>query len=311
MPSKTASARSAKQPDTFGSVRLSNPDRVLFPDQGVTKRDLANYYTEVAQWILPHIIDRPLSIVRCPAGLAGKCFYQKHPPEGLPDVVDRIKIREKDEFDTYVVVRNLEGIIALVQFGALELHAWGSKADDIERPDRLIFDLDPDEGLSWQRVVEAAVQLRDFLAELGLQSFVKTTGGKGLHLVVPVIRKHPWPVMKQFAKAVADMMVQLEPRRYVSNMAKAARQGKIFVDYLRNERGATAIVPFSTRARKGASVSTPLAWKELSGVTNAQAFGMPEVLKRLRTLKRDPWDQMIKLRQSLTAIARRQLGIRA
>ncbi len=302
--------KSTKKKDVFGSIQLTHPERVLYTDQDITKRDLANYYTEIADWILPHLVDRPLSVVRCPGGTAGPCFYQKHPPEGLSEVVDRIPIREKDEFDTYVVVRNIEGVIALVQFGALELHPWGSKDDNLERPDRIVFDLDPDVYLPWKRVTEAAVLLRDLLAELGLRSFVKTTGGKGLHVVLPLVRKHTWQEVKHFTKTVAEAMVALQPERYVANMSKAARQGKIFIDYLRNERGATAVAPYSTRARKGAPVSTPIDWEELADLSRADVFNVRSVLTRLRKLRRDPWAEITGLRQGITASARKKLGIR-
>jgi bifunctional non-homologous end joining protein LigD len=310
MSSKLKSPRRAKPSEETGSVRLTNPDRVLYAQQGITKRDLANYYVEIADWILPHIAGRPLAFVRCPTGMNGDCFYQKHPPQGLPAVVERIQIREKSEFDTYVVVHDIEGIVALVQFGTLELHAWGSKSDNVERPDRMVFDLDPDVGLPWKRVVEAAFQLRDLLAELGLRSFVKTTGGKGLHLVLPLVRKHTWQEIKQFSKAVADTLATIEPRRYVANMSKAARQGKIFIDYLRNERGATAVAAYSSRAKDGAPVSAPLTWDELSAISQSDVFSVQSMPKRLRRLRQDPWKDISHIRQSITAAAKRKLGVR-
>lgn len=310
MAAKLKMPRSNQKKNMFGSIELTHPERVLYTDQGITKLDLANYYTEIADWILPHLVDRPLSVVRCPGGTTGPCFYQKHPPEGLSEVVERIPIREKDEFDTYVVVRNIEGVIALVQFGALELHPWGSKADNIERPDRIVFDLDPDVNLPWKRVAEAALLLRELLAELGLRSFVKTTGGNGLHIVLPVVRKHNWQEVKQFTKTVAEAMAALQPQRYVANMSKAARKGKIFVDYLRNERGATAVAPYSTRARNGAPVSTPIDWEELPHLSGADDFDIRAVLARLRKLRRDPWAEITGLRQGITASARKKLGIR-
>jgi bifunctional non-homologous end joining protein LigD len=284
----------------FAGVRLTSPDKVLYPDEGITKLELANYYKTIADWILPHIADRPLVLVRCPEGQAKECFFQKHPAAGTPDTLRQVQVREKNKTENYVIADDVAGLISLAQIGALEIHAWGSRADKLERPDRLIFDLDPAPDVPWNQVVQSARQVRQFLEELGLESFVKTTGGKGLHLVVPVDRRHDWDEAKAFCKSVADTIVAADPERYTANMSKAARPGKIFIDYLRNGRGATAIVPYSTRARPGAPVSVPLTWEELSARTTSDRFTVRNVGKRLASLKRDPWAEIFAMRQSFT-----------
>jgi bifunctional non-homologous end joining protein LigD len=293
--------------EEFAGVRLTSPDKVLYPDVGFTKLGLAEYYHDIAEWILPHIQHRPLVLVRCPDGQAGQCFYQKHPGAGTPAELRQLPIREKTKTEPYVLVDNREGLIALAQVGALEIHAWGSREDLLEKPDRLIFDLDPDPEVPWKRVVDSARQIRDFLQELGLQSFVKTTGGKGLHLVVPIDRRHEWDDAKAFCKRVADTIVSIAPHQYTANMSKAARGGKIFVDYLRNGRGATAIVPYSTRTHPGAPVSTPLTWKELTPRITSDHFTVQNIRQRLASLKADPWEGIDKVRQSLAGPIR-QLG---
>jgi bifunctional non-homologous end joining protein LigD len=302
-PPKTAAA---KIPE---GLRLTNPQRVLYPELGITKLDLANYYAQIANWILPHIAGRPLSLVRCPDGVAGQCFFQKHPPAGLSASVERIKVVEKSETNEYLVVHDLEGILGLVQFGALELHLWGVLAADIEHPDRMIFDLDPDPAVSWQEVVDTAFLMRDFLAELDLATFVKTTGGKGLHVVVPLAPKHTWDEMKSFAKAVADTIVSAAPNRYLATMSKAARKGRIFIDYLRNQRGATAIAAYSTRARAGATVSMPLSWQQLKKLKTPADFTVQSVPKLLAAKRSDPWAELPNTKQSIGIAMKRLAAI--
>jgi bifunctional non-homologous end joining protein LigD len=207
------------------------------------------------------------------------------------------------------VAESADDLVALVQIGALEIHAWGSRIDKVEYPDRLIFDLDPDPSVPWKQVIAAAGQVRDFLIELGLQSFVKTTGGKGLHLVAPIQRRHAWPEAKSFCRAVAQAIVEADPRRYTANMSKSVRTGKIFIDYLRNERGATAIMPYSSRARPQAPVSVPLAWDELDPKITSDYFGLTDVVDRLAKLKQDPWREMAGVRQTLSRAAHKILGL--
>jgi bifunctional non-homologous end joining protein LigD len=282
-------------------VKLTHPDRVLYPDSGLTKLGLANYYAQIAKWILPHLVDRPLSLVRCPDGqAAGKCFFQKHVGAGMPKSLGRVTIEEKNGPVEYVYVKDSEGLLALVQMSVLEIHPWGARRDNIERPDRLTIDLDPGPDVPWARVIEAAFATRELLADRDLESFVKTTGGKGLHVVVPISpRRHPWEEAKRFCKHIAGLLADQEPRLYTINMAKAARKGKIFVDYLRNDRGATAVAAYSTRARPGATVSTPISWDELTPAIHSDHFSVANVPARLASLKRDPWAKIEQIKQSI------------
>ncbi|MCG6156687.1 DNA ligase D [Rubinisphaera margarita] len=293
----------------LADVRITSPNKILFKDPGITKLDLICYYVDIADWILPHLIDRPLSLVRCPSGASGKCFFQKHAAAGTPDELKRIPIQEKDGVEDYLMVNDLQGLAAVVQMGVLEMHPWGSRADRLEQPDRVIFDLDPDEAVSWPRVVEAALELRTFLEELELTSFVKTTGGKGLHVVVPMTRRQDWDEVKTFSQRVAEEMVSASPDAYTATMSKKARTGKIYIDYQRNGRGATAIAAYSTRARAGAPVATPLTWDELPDIESSQAFTISNIRERLRSLNEDPWAELDTIRQSITKPIRKRLRL--
>jgi bifunctional non-homologous end joining protein LigD len=294
---------------TFAGVRLTNPDRVLYPDPGITKLALAQYYDRVKDWALPHLAGRPLSLVRCPEGYDKECFYQKHISAGMPDVVGRVEIADKSVTRTYLVIENLAGLVAVVQMGVLEIHPWGSTAQKLETPDRITFDFDPDVGLPWEQVTAAAMEMREALLGISLQSFVKTTGGKGLHVVVPVMPKLGWNEVKVFSRWVAERFVAAYPERYTANPAKRARAGRIFIDYLRNTRGATAVGAYSARAREGAPVATPLFWEEVEHGVTPDAFTVLTVPTRLAKLKSDPWADLPKLRQSITARVRREVGI--
>jgi bifunctional non-homologous end joining protein LigD len=289
-------------------ITLSHPDRVLYPDIGLTKLALARYYEKVSEWIVPHLEGRPLTLVRCPEGYTGECFYQKHANETVPKAIGRVKIPEDNTTRIYMVADSLAAVVGLVQMGVLELHTWGAKRDLLERPDRIIFDLDPDTSVPWKSVVEAAQLVRTLLNELDLECFLKTTGGKGLHIVLPLQRVHTWDEVKSFSKAVADHLVQHIPDRFVANMSKQKRKGKIYVDYLRNAKGATAIAAFSTRARAGAPVSVPLAWEELSVDIRSDHFTVQTLPARLGTLKADPWGDYFKIKQKLTPRMKKALG---
>lgn len=290
---------------TFAGVRLTHAERILYPEEGFSKLDLARYYAAVAEWALPHLAGRPLSLVRAPDGVGGQLFYQKHVGTAVPAAVKRIEI----DGELHLAVEDLEGLLSLVQISVVEIHPWGSRLGKIEQPDRITFDLDPDEGLAWARVTEAALEIRDFLAGLGLDSFAKTTGGKGLHVVVPVTPRLGWDEVKAFAKAVADALAARHPQRYTANQLKRQRQGRIYIDYLRNARGATAVGAYSTRARPGATVSTPLAWDEVeAGVPPAQ-FTLATVPARLGSLRADPWAALGQTRQSITAAIRKKFGL--
>jgi bifunctional non-homologous end joining protein LigD len=306
-PQRTAGARS--QPVEVAGVRLTHPEKVLFPDKGFTKRDLAHYYERIAGWILPQIADRPLVLVRCPEGQAGQCFYQKHLTEQFPAAVLRVAIEEGGKTESYGAIDSLPGLISLVQMGVLELHIWGAHRDQVESPDYAVFDLDPDVGLPWERVVQAALGLRDQLAETGLRSFLKSTGGKGLHVVLPLARRHTWDEVKGFTRAVAEGLAASEPDRYTTNPLKARRKGRIFVDYLRNGRGATSIAAYSSRSRPGAPVSTPLAWEELESAVRADTYTIENLPERLEGLAADPWQDMAKVKQSITAAMKRRWGV--
>ncbi|HEY1261277.1 MAG TPA: DNA ligase D [Stellaceae bacterium] len=294
---------------TIQGVRLTHPDRVLYPDQGITKLDLAHYYTAIADWALPHLAHRPLSLVRCPEGQGKTCFFQKHVGSGVPDQLGRVEIPEKTGSETYLVIEDLAGLVSLVQMGVLEIHPWGSTIKKLETPDRVTFDLDPDIDLPWERVADAALEMRDVLARLGLKSFAKTTGGKGLHVVVPLTPRLPWDEVKEFTRAVAMRMAEEAPERYLAVASKRSRQGRIYIDYLRNGRGATAIGAYSARARPGAPVSTPLFWEEVERAVRPEGFTVATVPARLASLSSDPWAEIGKLRQSISATARRRFGL--
>ncbi|HVB15596.1 MAG TPA: DNA ligase D [Stellaceae bacterium] len=309
-PAAATGAAKARDGSTgFAGVRLTNPDRVFYPEEGITKLALAQYYAAVADWALPQLAHRPLSLVRCPEGTGGQHFYQKHDMPGFSDVLGRIDIADKSEAGTYLFVKDLAGLVALVQMGVLEIHPWGSNVAKLETPDRITFDFDPDEGLPWEHVTAAAIDMREALLGIGLESFVKTTGGKGLHVVAPVTPKLGWDQIKEFSRWVAERFVAAHPDRFTANMAKRARRGRIFIDYLRNGRGATAIGAYSPRAREGAPVATPLFWDEVENGVRPQAFTVTTVPTRLAGLKADPWGAMPTVRQSIGARVRREIGI--
>jgi bifunctional non-homologous end joining protein LigD len=295
----------------FAGVKLSSPDKVLFPEQGVTKRDLAIYYERISPWILPLISGRPLTLVRCPEGRAKQCFYQKHVNEQFPASIQRIQV-EEDGGEPYGILDTPAGLLSLVQMGVLEMHIWGATRKNIEKPDYVVFDLDPDEGLPWERVVEGARLLRDRLEGLGLRSFLKTTGGKGLHVCVPLQRREGWDEVKAFTKAVSEMVVAEDPQHYTSKLPKASRKGKIFIDYLRNGRGATSICAYSTRSRPGAPVSVPLFWEELDSPDEVRSdyFNVRNVPERLESLSADPWAEIFKVRQTITASMKKAVGMK-
>ncbi|HZT87452.1 MAG TPA: DNA ligase D [Stellaceae bacterium] len=293
----------------FAGVRLTHPGRELYPDKNITKLDLAKYYAAIADWVLPHLANRALSLVRCPDGIGGQTFYQKHLSNGVPDTLGRIEITEGTGTDIYLWIKDLSSLIGLVQISAIEIHPWGSTVEKLETPDLVTFDFDPDVGLPWERVTAAAIEMREALLGIGLRSFPKTTGGKGLHVVVPLTPKLGWDEVKAFAKWVADRFVSEYPDRFTANMAKRARTGRIFIDYLRNGRGATAIGAYSPRARPGAPVAMPLSWEEVEAGVHPGDFTIETVPARLADLKADPWAELRRVRQSISAAVRRQVGI--
>ena len=296
---QAAGARRAAGDLQLYGVRVTHPDRVLWAEQGLTKRGLIDYYAGIAAWILPHLTGRPLALKRCPSGPSKVCFIQKHAWAGLHPAVQRVPIAETAGVRDYLMVDCLPGLVALAQGGALELHPWGATVDRLEKPDRLVLDFDPGEGVGWEAVVAAALESRERLKAAGLESFVKTTGGKGLHVVAPLAPEAGWDALKEFAESVAAAMAADAPDRYTTAMAKEERGGRIFVDYLRNTRGASAVAPYSTRARAGAPVAVPIAWEELSGITGGNHFGVETVCAQLAARPSDPWEGFFDLRQGL------------
>ena len=262
-------------------IKITNPDRVIFPESGQTKGDLAAYYAAIAPLMLPYAGQRPLSLVRCPQGRAKQCFFQKHDSGSFGPSVKHVPIREKDGgSEDYLYVTDAAGLRSCVQMGTIEFHGWLCRSDAIEAPDRLIFDLDPDETLGFEEVISAAKHLRDTLSDLGLVSFAMLSGGKGAHVIVPLRPGHSWDAHKDFAHRYAEALALAEPERFVAKMSKAKRRGRIFIDWLRNQRGSTAVVPYSARARDGAPVAVPIAWDELDTIKNAHPWSIKDT-KRL------------------------------
>ena len=278
-------------------VRLSNPDKILYPEQGITKGDLADHYCGVAEAMLPHVAFRPITMVRCPTGRQQKCFYQRHAGAGVPKPIEKVTVPGFD--NPYLFIRDLAGLVALVQMGVLEIHPWGVRIETPDRPDRIIFDLDPGEGLGFDSVVEAAQEVRERLEAADLTSFVKTTGGKGLHVVVPVEPVYDWPSVKAWAKSVSEHMAADSPERYLTRIAKAERTGRIFIDYLRNDPTSTAVGPYSTRARPSAPVAMPLAWDAVKPGLDPSRFNVTTAAALVAARKDDPWAELAKVRQRL------------
>lgn len=272
----------APEPEPESEIKISNRDRVIFPESGQTKGELADYYAAIAPLMLPWAAGRPVSLVRCPQGRAKKCFFRKHDSGSFGPHVHHVPIVEKDGgAEDYLYVEDAAGILACVQMGTIEFHGWGSRVEDVEAPDRMVFDLDPDEGLDFADVRKAAADIRKRLSDLGLTSFPMLTGGKGVHVVVPLSTGHSWDAHKDFAKRFAEAIALAEPERYTANMSKAKRKGKIFLDYLRNQRGSTAVLPYSARAREGAPVAVPLSWDQLKAAKNARLFGIGDARRLL------------------------------
>ena len=285
---KQAGVESATGSDT--PIRLTHPDKVLDPDTGVTKRQLADYYLAVAERILPHIANRPLTLLRCPEGSSKPCFFQKHKNESLADEIGSVDVVDPKtgKSEPYITLSTARALAGLAQLGVLELHPWGSCNASLEKPDRIVFDLDPDTSISWETLAASAREVRKRLQKLGLKSYLKTTGGKGLHIVIPIRPANTWPVVKKFAHDFVIGMEKSNPALYVTTMAKKARTGKIYLDYLRNERGATSVAPYSPRARAGIPASLPLNWKELDE-KEPPRFLLSDFAKWKSRLSRDPW----------------------
>jgi bifunctional non-homologous end joining protein LigD len=314
----TSAGRAPKTPrqryvtdEDLASVWVTNPDRRMFGAGGPTKLELALYYVQVGEWMLPELVLRPVSLLRCPTGKAADCFFQRHAMSGMPEAIRQISLREEGskERADYLYLENARGLLALAQFGAVELHSWGCRVDKPERPDRMVFDLDPDEGLPWRQVVDAAFAVRQSLEDLGFVPFVKTTGGKGLHVVVALARRQAWPEVRRFAEAFAVHMARRLPKLFTANMAKSSRRGRIFLDYLRNGRSATAVAAYSLRARPGAPASTPVTWDELVEIDEAADLNYATVPVRLTEVD-DPWAELARSARPLTKEMERRLEAR-
>jgi bifunctional non-homologous end joining protein LigD len=302
-------SRGRKGPEKIEGVAISHPDRVIFPDLGITKRQLIAYYASVAPWILPHIANRPLSLLRCPGGIAGECFFQKHFATGMKGI-KRVTIKEKSKTDDYLVLRDAHDLVLLIQEGVVEIHPWGATADDPDSPDQLIFDFDPAPELPFSAVIDAAKAMRDYLAAMKIESFCKTTGGKGLHVVAPLKRDVDWAELKAFTKKIASNFATAAPERFTINPLKRERHDRIFLDYLRNDRGSTAVAPYVVRARPGATISLPIEWNEVNARLDPSRYTLASVPKLLASRKNDPWAGMTKHRQTIAA-AQRALGLAA
>ncbi|OAP37869.1 ATP-dependent DNA ligase [Sinorhizobium glycinis] len=298
-------ARASKASPTRGDtdvlgVQISHPDRILFEGQGITKIDLARYYAVIADRMLPFAADHPVSLVRCPQGGQRHCFFQKHTNDAFPEAIREVPIMEASgETENYMYVHDAKGLVAAVQMGTLEFHIWGATIDRLEKPDRLVFDLDPDPSVDFAAVKAAAATLRDELADIDLKTVAMVTGGKGVHVIVPLRPHAEWDEAKGFAKRVAQSFAERDPEHFVATMSKAKRKGRIFIDWLRNDRGATAIAPFSTRARAGGPVATPVGWDELESLDAANSFHIADIVERIEA-GTDPWRDIGKIKQSLT-----------
>lgn len=300
-----ATARAHKAPGSTASrlrvagVGISHPERVIYPELGVTKHRVAEYYARIEEWIVPHVRGRPLTLVRCPEGLRGDCFFMKHSKVWAPEALRRVRIQEKTKVGEYLIADDAAGVVSLVQMGVLEIHTWNSTFERLEHPDRVVFDLDPGPKTTWTEVIDGARLVRRLLARAGLECFVKTTGGRGLHVVVPLTPRADWRTCLEFSRQFAAMLMARDRQRYTTDFAKAGRERKILVDYLRNNRTNTSIAAYSTRARKGAPVSTPIRWSELKEDLDPAAFTIEAVERRLSRLKKDPWEGYWDSTQSL------------
>jgi bifunctional non-homologous end joining protein LigD len=302
----SAKRRKSSATSTPVEITITHPDRVVFPDDGITKQDVADYYATVMKWFLPSVLNRPTSVIRCPEGTAKACFFQKHMIPGLKHVGSAKLKEESGAQATYIYPRDASSVIELVQFGALEFHPWGATVDQPDLADRVIFDLDPGDDVAWPRVVAAARLLRKLLGQLGLETFLRTTGGKGLHVVVPLNPACAWPQVKDFAQAFASTLAQAHPLDFIATATKAQRNGKIYVDYLRNSRGATSVASYSLRARAGAPVAMPLRWNELGKLKSGHDFDIHTAPRRLARLRSDPWAGIDEVRQSLRDITKKK-----
>jgi len=305
---KTSSSRGGAGNDTVAGIRISHPDRLIYPDLGISKIELARYYDEIAEWVVPHVAARPLTLVHCPAGIAAPCIYLKHAKAWGPTALRRVKIQEKTKIGEYLVADSIAAVVSLAQMGIVEIHTWNSTADDVDRPNRMVWDLDPGPAVSWKQVVKAARLVREVLKTLGLASWVKTTGGRGLHVVAPITRSRTVDQCLDFSRDVSEAIVRTNQTLYTTTFAKRGRERKILIDYLRNNRTNTSISAFSPRARPGATVSMPLDWEDLG--RSPSTFTLSTVPRRLRRLRADPWIKYWTCRQGISAASVEAIRLR-
>jgi len=295
-----AMARQAGAPTTVRGVRISNPDRVMYDAPRLTKLDVVRYYDRIAPAMMPHVEGRPLTLVRCGEGIHGECFYMKHSKVWAPPALTRVKIKEKTKIGDYLVIETPEALVSLGQMDILEIHTWNTRYKKVDCPDRIVLDLDPGPNVAWAAVVGAARAVRDLLHALDLESFVKTTGGKGIHVVVPIAPKEDWSVCLDFARAAAEALTRHDPVLFTTTFAKRGREKQILIDYMRNNRTNTSVAAFSTRARPGAPVSMPLSWTELTPRLDPALFTVETAPARVGRQPKDPWAQYFTLRQRLS-----------
>ena len=314
LPAKHVHEERASKPgeeaDRVLGIRITHPERLIWPQLGIRKIDLARYVEEIGEWLLPHVKNRPLSLVRCPDGVQGECFYQRHLAMAASPGSLRTVKRTRSSKGAYIYAATLDALVSAVQNGAVEFHTWGASVPDIRHPDKIVIDLDPDESLPWKAVVEGTLLTRTLLDGLGLKSFLKTTGGKGLHVVAPIRPSLAWDAVKAFTQRIAQTLAAARPDLFTAKIAKVRRPNKIFADYLRNSETASAVAAFSPRARASAGVSVPIAWDELDPKHDLRArFTLLSVRERLAVLKQDPWAEYWKTRQSITAKMKKTLGL--
>ena len=271
----------------------------MYPSPPLTKLDVARFYERIADWILPHVQGRPLTLVRCPDGIGAECFFMKHSKVWAPPALRRVSIQEKTKTGDYLIADTIDAVVALVQMDVLEIHTWNTRAENVERPDRIVFDIDPGARVPWRQVIECARLVRQMLETVGLASFPKTTGGKGLHVVVPLDARTDWSECLAFSRALADAIERHDPARYTTAFAKSGRERKILIDYLRNNRTNTSVAAFSTRARDRAPISTTLRWEEVTPALEPSRWTVSTVERRLSSLRTDPWKEYWTCRQRL------------
>jgi bifunctional non-homologous end joining protein LigD len=297
--SATAPATRQRRAAADSQVTITHPERVVFPELRLTKRDVVDYYVQVAAWIVPELRDRPLSVLRCPGGTAQACFFQKHLTTGLGRHVRGVRLKDSSGQQTYLCIDDVRGLLELVQMNTLEFHPWGAHAGTTSRADRVVFDLDPHASVDWKDVAAGAALVRAHLASLGLTGLLRTSGGKGLHVVVPLRPGAPWTQVRTFARTVAESLTASHPDRFVAVAGEAKRGGRIFIDWLRNSRGATSIASYSLRARADAGVAMPLAWNQLAKLDGGHGFTIVNALAHIHRRRADPWRDIDSIEQVL------------